>query len=146
MKHIRLFEDYNSNQESPKSNREVKFGWVPYTAKINDPIQKSIPDDLSPEKLIEFLETAKKDGKIKEIEKAGAYVFIDDIGKDLVSHTLSKSLDPLLFDTTLRDYMFQEKEKYEDLSIDQIVSKSDKFNTAARLLNRSKLFNTTEED
>ncbi len=98
MRHIRLFENFE--QDKTVDTSDLLFDWLPFDTEVNNPINSSVPTEITPLKLIEYCNANQ------EIGKVGLYIAHKKNPAGGFNRYLTTSTNPLLLESATFDKEF----------------------------------------
>ena len=120
LRHIKLFENFDEQtpQENPKTNLDLSliFDWMPYDSMVDDPIQGSIPEELTYKELVEFLDKSSQEGKVEAIKEAGLFISHRKSNDGGFSRVVITGLSPISYDLANFNSNYEMTSEFKDLS------------------------------
>jgi hypothetical protein len=140
LKHIKLFENFDEQmpQENSKKNMDPSliFDWMPYDSMVNDPIQGSIPEKLTYQELVPFLDKSSQEGKAEAIKEAGLFIAHNKLGNGGFSRSIITNLSPISYDFAIFNSNYEMTSEFKDLSPEDV--NMERVIKGASILNRYK--------
>lgn len=128
MRHIRLFENFDQDKTVDSSG--LLFDWLPFDTEINNPINSSVPTEITPQKLIEYCNANP------EIGKVGLYIAHKKNPAGGFTRYVTTSTNPLLLESAMFDSEFNKINDVKGIS----AASLDSFGKGASMMNRFGLF------
>lgn len=101
MKFIKLFENFDQNNNSP----DLIFSWLPLDKELNNPIHATIPEELTLDELVKFCNEATN---AQEIERTGKFLAFKKSSNGGITQYMVESISPLIFESVIFDKNFEE--------------------------------------
>lgn len=111
LKHIKLFENF----QSPDLDPSMVFDWMPFDAKVNDPIQKSIPEKISYSELPEWASKIVSEGREQEVKDAGLLIAHYKTPNDGFNRVIVSSFEPLKMDLASFNSNYEKVSEFESV-------------------------------
>ena len=111
LKHIKLFENF----QSPDLDPSMVFDWMPYDAKVNDPIQQTMPEKLSYSELPEWASKIVSEGKEQEVKDAGLLIAHYKTPNEGFNRVIVSSFEPLKMDLASFNSNYEKVSEFKDV-------------------------------
>lgn len=132
MRYIKLFENFDSTKENIK---DTIFDWMPFDDQMSNPIQSSIPEELSMEELVNFTNESANSSQIQE---AGLFMTHRKNSDGGFTRYITKSISPLIFEAEIFNSNFDSVNKLPN--IDASSFDLDSFQKGASMMGRFGIF------
>jgi hypothetical protein len=132
MRYIKLFENFDSIKENTK---DTIFDWMPFDDQMANPIQSSIPEELSMKELINFTNESTNSSQIQE---AGLFMAHRKNSDGGFTRYITKSISPLIFEAEIFNSKFESVNKLPN--IDASSFDLDSFQKGASMMGRFGIF------
>lgn len=120
LKHIKLFENF----QSPDLDPSMVFDWMPYDAKVNDPIQQTMPEKISYSELPEWASKIVSEGKEQEVKDAGLLIAHYKTPNDGFNRVIVSSFEPLKMDLASFNSNYEKVSEFKDVEPSDITGVS----------------------
>lgn len=111
LKHIKLFENF----QSPDLDPSMVFDWMPFDAKVNDPIQQSMPEKLAYSEMPEFISKIMAEGKEQEVREAGLLIAHSKLPDGGFNRVIVSSFQPLKMDLSTFNSNYEKVSEFKDV-------------------------------
>ena len=132
MRYIKLFENFDSTKENIK---DTIFDWMPFDDQMSNPIQSSIPEELSMKELVNFTNESTNSSQIQEAGLFMAHRKNSDGGFTVY---ITKSISPLIFEAEIFNSNFDSVNKLPN--IDASSFDLDSFQKGVSMMGRFGIF------
>jgi len=129
MKYIKLFESFKNVNESGSLDPGLVFDWRPFDDQVNNPMNESIPRELSYSDLVNF--SKESDNKEKSI---GLYMAHQKIADGGFIRLVTTDINPLIFNVGIFDKDFNKKTENKGILADKFDPSS--FIKGSDIINR----------
>lgn len=136
MRYIKLFENFDSTKENIK---DTIFDWMPFDDQMSNPIQSSIPEELSMKELVNFTNESANSSQIQE---AGLFMAHRKNSDGGFTRYITKSISPLIFEVEIFNSDFDSVNKLPN--IDASSFDLDSFQKGASMMGRFGIFGKKE--
>lgn len=109
MRYIKLFENFDTIGENTK---DLIFDWMPFDDQITNPIQSSIPEELSMEELGNFANGSTNSSQIQE---AGLFMAHKKNSDGGFTRYITKSISPLILEAEIFNSDFESVNKLPNI-------------------------------
>lgn len=109
MRYIKLFENFD---DAIGNSDNLIFDWMPFDNQITNPIQSSMPEELSMDELANF---ATESGNSSEIQKAGLFMSHRKNSDGGFTRFITKSISPLILEAEIFNSDFESVNKIENI-------------------------------
>jgi hypothetical protein len=113
MKHLKLFENF---ENAPDLSNSLIFDWMPFDTQISNPIQSSIPEELSLDEMKKFVSEYKDKDKLKE---AGLFIAHQKNSNGGFMRYITKSFSPLILEGEIFNSDFESVNKFPEIDVDK---------------------------
>lgn len=137
MRHIKLFENFDN---TIGNSDNLIFDWMPFDDQTTNPIQSSIPQELSMEELGNFVAESKNSS---EIQKAGLFMAHRKNTDGGFTRFITKSISPLILEAEIFNSDFQSVNKIPN--IDASKMKIGDFSKGTSMIGKFGLFGNRDE-
>lgn len=110
MRHIKLFENFDN---TIGNSDNLIFDWMPFDNQITNPIQSSIPQELSMEELGNFV--AESGSNASQIQEAGLFMSHRKNNDGGFTRFITKSISPLMLEAEIFNSDFESVNKIPDI-------------------------------
>jgi hypothetical protein len=132
MRYIKLFENFD---DTIGNSNDLIFDWMPFDDQITNPIQSSMPEELSMEELGNFV---AESGNSSEIQKAGLFMSHRKNTDGGFTRFITKSISPLILEAEIFNSDFESVNKIENIDASKMNIGS--FSKGASMLGKFGLF------
>lgn len=132
MRYIKLFENFDSTKENIK---DTIFDWMPFDDQMSNPIQSSIPEELSMKELVNFTNESTNSSQIQE---AGLFMAHRKNSDGGFTRYITKSISPLIFEAEIFNSNFDSVNKLPN--IDASSFDLDSFQKGVSMMGRFGIF------
>jgi hypothetical protein len=109
MRYIKLFENFDDTMGNAE---DLIFDWMPFDNQMTNPIQSSIPEELSMSELVNFVNESKNASQIQEAGLFMAHRKNTDGG---FTRFITKSISPLILESEIFNSDFESVNKIENI-------------------------------
>lgn len=120
LKHIKLFENF----QSPDLDPSMVFDWMPYDAKVNDPIQQTMPEKISYSELPEWASKIVSEGREQEVKDAGLLIAHYKTPNEGFNRVIVSSFEPLKMDLASFNSNYEKVSEFKDVEPSDITGVS----------------------
>ena len=109
LKHIKLFENF---EPTPALDKTMVFDWIPFDSMTNDPIQNTIPENLSYDELTQWV---KESGSLDDVKNAGIFMSHNKIPGGGFNRVIVSNLSPLSMDLSIFNANYEKVNEYKNI-------------------------------
>jgi hypothetical protein len=131
MKHIKLFESFDSINESQGISEDLVFDWLPFDDQINNPANSRLPQEIKYSELPQFCNEMGK-----EFTGVGLYIAHDKLSGGGFVRFILESASPILFNVAVFDKDFKKTSENKGIPNDKFNFKT--YLRGTEILNRFK--------
>lgn len=132
MRYIKLFENFDSTKENIK---DTIFDWMPFDDQMSNPIQSSIPKELS---MVELVNFTNESANSSQIQEAGLFMSHRKNSDGGFTRYITKSISPLIFEVEIFNSNFDSVNKLPN--VDANTFDLDSFQKGASMMGRFGIF------